>query len=120
MRPALGLALCAGALAGGCSMLKGPRTKPINWYLADPSDVAPVRRVMLLPFRADDGVEAERTRVRDAFGRELAKIQRFEVVPLPKGTPRGAARLNVSPASEATVSDIGADGIASPLPTRNR
>jgi TolB-like protein len=75
---ALGLGLALAACAGQ------PHTpKVINSYLAEPADLANVRRIMVLPFAQESGVHAECTKVRDAFVAELQKLRRFEVVPLP-------------------------------------
>jgi len=57
--------------------------KVINSYLAEPADLANVRRIMVLPFAQESGVQADCTLVRDAFVAELQKLRRFEVVPLP-------------------------------------
>lgn len=57
--------------------------KVINSYLAEPADLANVRRIMVLPFAQESGVQADCTKVRDAFVAELQKLRRFEVVPLP-------------------------------------
>lgn len=59
------------------------RPKVINSYLAEPADLANVRRIMVLPFAHEAGVQADCTQVRDAFVAELQKLRRFEVVPLP-------------------------------------
>ena len=83
-------ALAALGLLASCGTFQPPRPMPVNWYLAAPADVAPVRRVMLLPFRASHGVVAERERIRTAFLGELNKLQRFEVVPLPAGAAEQA------------------------------
>lgn len=82
------------ALAVGCS--SQPHTpKPINSYLAEPADLANVRRIMVLPFAQESGVQADCTKVRDAFVAELQKLRRFEVVPLP-GDAREDDELNAS------------------------
>jgi hypothetical protein len=79
------LALAAAALltAGGCMFGQPNVPKAINSYLAEPSDLANVRRIMVLPFAQEAGVQADCTKVRDAFVAELQKLRRFEVVPLP-------------------------------------
>lgn len=78
------LSACALAtlVAAGCNMPRAPRQKAINSYLAEPEDLASVRRIMVLPFHAEAGVEIDRSRVRDAFVTELQKLRRFEVIPL--------------------------------------
>jgi hypothetical protein len=82
---ALVLALAAAALlpGGGCMFGQPNVPKTINSYLAEPSDLANVRRIMVLPFAQEAGVQADCTKVRDAFVAELQKLRRFEVVPLP-------------------------------------
>ena len=57
--------------------------KAINSWLAEPTDLASVRRIMVLPFGQEAGVQADCNAVRDAFVGELQKLRRFEVVPLP-------------------------------------
>lgn len=80
MRGAPAIACCALLLAG---CLEPPlRPKAINSYLAEPEDLANVRRIMVLPFRQEAGVQADCTAMRDAFVAELQKLRRFEVVPL--------------------------------------
>lgn len=76
------LALLACPFAA-CNLERPPVAKPINSYLAEPSDLANVRRIMVLPFAHEAGVTADCTKVRDAFVAELQKLRRFEVVPLP-------------------------------------
>ena len=71
----------AGLLAA-CQLPRPMRPKAVNSYLAEPSDLANVRRIMVLPFHAAAGVDVDRVRVRDAFVAELQKLRRFEVVPL--------------------------------------
>ncbi|HEB53192.1 MAG TPA: hypothetical protein ENI87_08065 [bacterium] len=70
-----------GALTG-CQLQRPHRPKVVNSYLAEPEDLASVRRIMVLPFAAEAGVLVDRNRVRDAFVTELQKLRRFEVVPL--------------------------------------
>ena len=79
MRPALTFAAVA-LCAVGCST--PPRPKVVNSYLAEPEDLATVRRIMVLPFRQEAGVEVNCAAMRDAFVAELQKLRRFEVVPL--------------------------------------
>jgi hypothetical protein len=76
----LGLA----AVLGGCGLIPSPPRKlPVNHFLSDPRDFDTVRRVMVLPFHESYGVHANSPQVREAFVNELAKLGRFEVVPLP-------------------------------------
>lgn len=72
-------------LIGGCQLEPPPEPKVVNCYLAAPADLANVRRIMVLPFTQEDGVQADCQLVRDAFVGELQKLRRFEVVPLPLG-----------------------------------
>jgi len=75
-------ACTAAALLGSCQLTRPNRPKPINSYLAEPSDLANVRRIMVLPFHAEAGITVDSTQVRDAFVGELQKLRRFEVIPL--------------------------------------
>lgn len=68
---------------GSCSFGQPHVPKTINSYLAEPADLANVRRIMVLPFAQEAGVQADCNKVRDAFVAELQKLRRFEVVPLP-------------------------------------
>jgi hypothetical protein len=82
MRARTQFPLLAAALLGACA--GGPHsTKTLNCYLAERGDLANVRRIMVLPFGQESGVQADCARVRDAFVAELQKLRRFEVVPLP-------------------------------------
>lgn len=74
------LPILAFALAA-CGAAHEP--KAINSWLAEPADLANVRRIMVLPFGHEAGVQADCNKVRDAFVAELQKLRRFEVVPLP-------------------------------------
>ncbi len=77
-------AACAAVLSfAGCSFEQPHVEKQINSYLAAPADLANVRRILVLPFAQESGVQADCTQVRDAFVAELQKLRRFEVVPLP-------------------------------------
>ncbi|MBM4063232.1 MAG: hypothetical protein FJ265_19365 [Planctomycetes bacterium] len=67
----------------GCQFARAPEPKVVNCYLAERADLANVRRIMVLPFTQEDGVQADCQQVRDAFVAELQKLRRFEVVPLP-------------------------------------
>ena len=90
-------AIAAGlSLLGSCGLLpRAPEAKAVNSYLAEPEDLASVRRVMVLPFHAEAGVLVDCAAVRNAFVAELQKLRRFEVVPLPDGA-REEQELNVS------------------------
>ena len=70
------------AMLASCQLPRPQRPKVINSYLAEPSDLANVRRIMVLPFHAEAGVQADAEQIRDAFVGELQKLRRFEVVPL--------------------------------------
>ncbi|MCB9877669.1 MAG: hypothetical protein H6835_08730 [Planctomycetes bacterium] len=87
----LAFALCAGA----CQFERPLEPKVINCYLAEPSDLANVRRIMVLPFRQEADVQVDTAAVRDAFLAELQKLRRFEVVPLP-GAAREDEEINLS------------------------
>jgi len=76
------LALAATTL-GSCRLARSPEPKRINSYLVDRVDLANVRRIMVLPFHQEDGVNADCQQIRDTFLAELQKLRRFEVVPLP-------------------------------------
>jgi TolB-like protein len=76
-------ALIALAFAFASCASQPHQPKVINSYLAEPADLANVRRIMVLPFAQESGVQADCTTVRDAFVAELQKLRRFEVVPLP-------------------------------------
>lgn len=77
------LAVLSIAALVGCQLERPLTTKAINSYLAEPKDLANVRRIMVLPFAQEAGVQADCEKVRDAFVTELQKMRRFEVVPLP-------------------------------------
>jgi TolB-like protein len=79
----------------GCTTHQPPEKRPVNAYLADPRDLASVRRVMVLPFAEESGVTAETDRLRDAYLAELQKLRRFEIVPLP-ASAQECALLNHS------------------------
>lgn len=80
--PAPVLVLCALASCAGPYALK-----PVNSYLADARDLRTVRRIMVLPFGEAAGVCADLEHLRSAFVGELAKLRRFEIVPLPAAAP---------------------------------
>jgi TolB-like protein len=78
------LAVLAALLpAMACNLERPLSAKPINSYLAEPSDLANVRRIMVLPFAPEAGVQVDCEQVRDTFVTALQKLRRFEVVPLP-------------------------------------
>lgn len=89
------LLLPAMLLAAGCQLERPPEPKVVNCYLAERADLANVRRIMVLPFTQEDGVQADCQAVRDAFVGELQKLRRFEVVPLPLNAQENAT-LNES------------------------
>jgi hypothetical protein len=74
---------CALLPFAACHLERPHEAKPINNYLAEPADLANVRRIMVLPFAQEAGVQADCAKVRDVFVAELQKLRRFEVVPLP-------------------------------------
>jgi len=80
--PSVLCALALGAL-GACSMPRPPEQRVIDSYLADPRDLANVRRVMVLPFAEEPGVDTDCTQMRDIYVAELQKLRRFDIVPLP-------------------------------------
>ncbi len=83
MKPwTLTVAAAAALTLASCKVPRPDRPKVVNSYLAEPQDLASVRRIMVLPFRAEHGVTVEQNAVRDAFVSELQKLRRFEVVPL--------------------------------------
>lgn len=85
--PAALLLLLPAALAvSGCGLLpQPPRPMPVSAYHADMRDIEGMRRVMVLPFDLAPAVQGDPRPVRQAFIAELAKIQLFELVPLPDG-----------------------------------
>lgn len=72
-------------LLPACNWERPAEKKPINCYLADARDLASVRRIMVLPFTEESGVDSDQEMVRRSFVTELQKLRRFEVVPLPAG-----------------------------------
>lgn len=76
--------LAAALLLAACNLERPLSEKPINSYLAEPADLANVRRIMVLPFAHEAGVQADCVQVRDCFVTALQKLRRFEVVPLPE------------------------------------
>jgi len=75
-------AAAAAVCLTGCRVPRPDRPKVVNSYLAEPEDLANVRRIMVLPFHAEHGVTVDHNQIRDAFVSELQKLRRFEVVPL--------------------------------------
>ena len=82
MKPSTIALFASLTLLASCQLPRPQRPKVINSYLAEPSDLANVRRIMVLPFHAEAGVQVDSNKVRDAFVQELQKLRRFEVVPL--------------------------------------
>ena len=72
----------AALLLASCGLTRPNRPKQINSYLAESSDLANVRRIMVLPFHSEAGISIDHAQVRDSFVAELQKLRRFEVVPL--------------------------------------
>ena len=86
MKRTIIFALCAAAtILSSCQLSRSSRPKSINSYLAEPTDLANVRRIMVLPFHAEAGITRDTNKIRDAFVSELQKLRRFEVVPLSDG-----------------------------------
>ena len=86
MKRTIIFALCAAAtILSSCQLSRSSRPKSINSYLAEPTDLANVRRIMVLPFHAEAGSTLDTNKIRDAFVSELQKLRRFEVVPLSDG-----------------------------------
>jgi hypothetical protein len=83
------LALAAAVALGtplGCTLVPGtPQVQPVPAYFAGERDVDRVRRVMVLPFEVAPGVYANPADLREVLVAELAKLRRFELVPLPLG-----------------------------------
>lgn len=82
-------------LGAACHLERPPEPKVVNCYLAEHADLVNVRRIMVLPFTEEAGVQADCQLVRDAFVAELQKLRRFEVVPLPVDAQESAT-LNES------------------------
>ena len=82
-RALIAIALTALGSASCGFVSNAPRQLPVNHFVADPRDFDTVRRVMVLPFDRSPGVNVSVDSVREAFLAELAKLQRFEVMPLP-------------------------------------
>jgi TolB-like protein len=83
MRRLATIAACAAAMSlTSCELVRPNRPKQINSYLAEPADLASVRRIMVLPFHSEAGISVDHNQVRDSFVAELQKLRRFEVVPL--------------------------------------
>ncbi|MDA7494602.1 hypothetical protein N8467_00890 [bacterium] len=86
MKRTIIFSLCAAAtILSSCQLSRSSRPKSINSYLAEPTDLANVRRIMVLPFHAEAGITLDTNKIRDAFVSELQKLRRFEVVPLSDG-----------------------------------
>ena len=77
--------------AAGCiGIPHTPRKMPVAAYFAAEKELQRVHRVMVLPFTSAPGVLADRRVLRSCFVAELAKLQRFELVPLPEGAEEDA------------------------------
>jgi hypothetical protein len=74
-----------GLATPSCGLVHPPRPIPVHAWFADDLDLAPVRRVIVLPFVEANGVDAKVEEIRSEFFRELTKVQRFELLPLPTG-----------------------------------
>ena len=58
MNRTISLMACATALLmSSCQLARPARPKAINSYLAEPTDLANVRRIMVLPFNAEAGIK---------------------------------------------------------------
>ena len=78
--------------AAGCGLMpSAPTPIPVPAHFGKASDVDAVRRIMVLPFDCAPGVTADTTVLRATLLAELAKIQRFEIVPLPDGADEDSA-----------------------------
>lgn len=95
MRAWVWVSFAALLASASCNLQRPLAEKPINCYLAEPSDLANVRRIMVLPFAHEAGVQADCVEVRDSFVTALQKLRRFEVVPLPEAAREDDA-LNAS------------------------
>ena len=76
--------LFAAMALGACQMQRPPEQRAVDSYLADPRDLANVRRVMVLPFDEEPGVDADCMQMRDIYVAELQKLRRFDILPLPE------------------------------------
>ena len=59
----------------------------INSYLAEPADLANIRRIMVLPFHAEAGITVENNQIRDAFvsrATEAAPLRSGAARPMPR------------------------------------
>lgn len=84
-------AMLTAAALGGCGLVRSTeRTLPVPHQLAAAEAFAGVDRLCLLHFENADGVLADTDRIEQAFARELAKLHRFQLLPLPAGAPEGA------------------------------
>ncbi len=82
----LALVLSFGIVSSACSWLpSAPEEIPVAAYHGDELDTLNVHRIMVLPFKEADGVDANTESVRSAFLNELLKLRRFDIVPLPDG-----------------------------------
>ena len=85
MSRVLGVALPVLLLSGCAGFSLVPQKVPVHAYFGDEVDLRKVHRVMVLPFAPAPGVKADAATIRKCFVTELAKLQRFELVPLPEG-----------------------------------
>ena len=84
--PQTGAIAALALLCTGCALLPTvPSRQDVPAFFADAAEIAVVRRIMVLPFASEPGVTAETNMLRSTFLAELAKIHRFEIVPLPNG-----------------------------------
>ncbi|MEM7199126.1 MAG: hypothetical protein AAF628_02605 [Planctomycetota bacterium] len=69
----------------GCGLVQPlPKPRQVPAHFGPASELADIRRVMVLPFKTSSGVLADTEAVREPFLSELQKLQRFEIVPLPQ------------------------------------
>lgn len=85
------LGLAALACLCGCQFPGVPKAKPVPAHFGKPADINAVRRVLVLPFDVASGVHVDTDMMRETFISELAKVQQFELVPLPEGDGNDAS-----------------------------
>ena len=88
--------LAAVSPFAGCTWGQPHVQKPINFFLAEPADLANVRRIMVLPFAQEAGVQADCNKVRDAF---VAHVRRAR--------PELAVPVHVMPVTMRTGDNVG-------------
>ena len=81
------LSAAVAVFASACSLPSPPRKLPVHAWFADELDLAPVRRIVVLPFSSSPGVLADEQLVRTTFTSELAKTHRFRLLSLPEAAP---------------------------------